>query len=70
MKKIIPFLLFGQLGLDPSWARRYAYSRKGGWRLVASQVMKMTVTIDKLQQRGYIPFLDFYLKVKYAKTVP
>lgn len=60
---------FIQLGSDPSWARRYAYSRKGGWRLVASQVMKMTVTIDKLQQKGYIPFLDFYLKVKYAKTV-
>ena len=59
---------FLQLGVEPSWARRYAYSRKGGWRLAGSQVMKMTVTEDRLRQRGYISFLEYYLKVKYRKS--
>ena len=58
---------FLQLGVKPSWARRYAYSRKGGWRLAGSQVMKMTVTEARLRQRGYISFLEYYLKVKYRK---
>ena len=31
---------FLQLGVEPSWARRYAYSRKGGWRIAGSPVMK------------------------------
>ncbi len=34
---------FLQLGVRPSWARRYAYSRKGGWRIVNSQVMNEVV---------------------------
>ena len=59
---------FLQLGVKPSWAKRYAYSRKGGWRIVNSQIMKMTVTEDRLRQRGYIPFLEYYLKVKHQKS--
>jgi RNA-directed DNA polymerase len=34
---------FRQLGVKESWAHRYAYSRKGGWRIVNSQIMRMTV---------------------------
>ena len=55
---------FLQLGVSPSWARRFAYSRKGGWRLSCSPVMKMTVTEERLRQRGYIPFLEYYLNVR------
>ena len=60
---------FLQLGVSPSWARRYAYSRKGGWRLACGPVMGTTVTEPRLQQRGYISFLSYYLKLKYRKTV-
>ena len=35
---------FLQLGITPDWAIRFAYSRKGGWRLSCSPVMGMTVT--------------------------
>ena len=59
---------FLQLGVKPSWAKRYAYSRKGGWRLANSQVMKMTVTEERLRQKGYLPFLEHYLKVKHRKS--
>lgn len=60
---------FLQLGITPDWARRFAYSRKGGWRLSCSPVMGMSVAEERLRQKGYVPFLEYYLKVKYAKTV-
>ena len=56
---------FLQLGVEPSWARRYAYSRKGGWAIACSPIMGTTVTEERLRKRGYIPFLEYYLKVKY-----
>jgi len=56
---------FLQLGVESSWARRYAYSRKGGWAIACSPIMGTTVTEERLRKRGYIPFLEYYLKVKY-----
>lgn len=60
---------FLQLGISPSWARRFAYSRKGGWHLSCGPVMGTTVTIARLEQRGYISFLSYYLKVRNGKAV-
>jgi len=36
---------FRQLGVEESWARRFAYSRLGGWKIACSPIMKTTVTI-------------------------
>lgn len=58
---------FIQLGVQPSWARRFAWSRKGGWRVACSPIMGTTVTLERLRKRGYIPFLEYYSKVKYPK---
>jgi len=58
---------FLQLGVEWSWAKRYAYSRMGGWAIACSPIMKTTVTEKRLRQRGYIPFLEYYLKIKYRK---
>jgi hypothetical protein len=30
---------FRQLGVEESWARRFAYSRKGGWAIACSPIM-------------------------------
>ncbi len=57
---------FRQLGVEESWARRFAYSRKGGWRIACSPIMGTTVTEERLRKRGYIPFLEYYLKVKHG----
>jgi group II intron reverse transcriptase/maturase len=57
---------FIQLGITPSWARRFAYSRKGGWAIACSPIMGVSVTEERLRQRGYIPFLEYYLKAKYG----
>ena len=56
---------FRQLGVVESWARRFAYSRMGGWAIACSPIMGTTVTESRLRLRGYIPFLEYYLKVKY-----
>jgi len=56
---------FLQLGVSASWARRYAYSRMGGWAIACSPIMGTTVTESRLRQRGYVPFLEYYLQVKY-----
>jgi group II intron reverse transcriptase/maturase len=56
---------FLQLGVEPSWARRFAWSRKGGWAIACSPIMGITVTIERLRKKGYIPFLEYYLSVKY-----
>jgi hypothetical protein len=56
---------FLQLEVEPSWARRFAWSRKGGWAIAYSPIMGATVTIERLRKKGYIPFLEYYLSVKY-----
>lgn len=57
---------FLQLGVKASWAWRFAYSRKGGWAIACSPIMGTTVTEARLRQKGYIPFLEYYLQVKYG----
>ena len=57
---------FRQLGVEESWARRFAYSRMGGWRIACSPIMGTTVRESRLRLRGYIPFLEYYLKAKYG----
>jgi group II intron reverse transcriptase/maturase len=59
---------FLQLGVEPSWARRFAYSRMGGWAIACSPIMGTTVTEERLRLKGYIPFLEYYLKVKYSNS--
>ena len=60
---------FRQLGVSRAWAMRYAWSRKGGWRLSCSPVMKMTLTEERLQQRGYQSFKDYYHQVRRSEVV-
>jgi group II intron reverse transcriptase/maturase len=59
---------FLQLGVSTSWAKRYAYSRMGGWRIACSPIMGTTVTEQRLRLRGYLPFVEYYLNVKYQHT--
>jgi RNA-directed DNA polymerase len=60
---------FRQLGINHEWAMKFAWSRKGGWRLSCSPVMGMTVTEERLKQRGYISFKDYYHQVRQKIVV-
>jgi len=58
---------FIQLGVPHSWARRYGYSRMGGWAIACSPIMGTTITEARLRQKGYIPFLEYYHQIRKRK---
>jgi len=56
-----------QLGADLEHAYAWSRSRKGGWAIAQSAVMKTTVTEKQLRRKGYISFLETFEKLRYAK---
>jgi len=51
-----------KIGMAYAWAR----SRMGGWRIACSPMMKTTITLQRLQRRGYIAFESYFLKIVYG----
>ena len=65
-----------RLGVDHHHAYVWSRTRKGGWAIAQSPILGTTVTVKRLQQRGYESMLDYYVKVApqlneplYTKTV-
>ena len=56
---------FIRLGVPPDQAYAWSRSRMGGWAIACSPMRRTTVTIERLQKRGYISFTDYYLKLIY-----
>jgi hypothetical protein len=52
-----------RLGVEPVKARKWGNSGKGSWAIAHSQVMKTTVTLERLRQRGYQAMLPIYEKI-------
>ena len=40
-------------------------ARMGGWRVAQSPILGTTITINRLKQRGYISFMEYYHKVRH-----
>jgi len=59
---------FIRLGIKRGQAYSWSRSRLGGWRIAQSPMMGTTVTIKRLQQRGYLSFYVQYGKA--IKTLP
>jgi group II intron reverse transcriptase/maturase len=53
-----------RLGKTQVAAYQWSRSRMGGWRIACSPILGTTITIDRLKQRGYLAFLDYYLNVR------
>jgi RNA-directed DNA polymerase len=53
-----------RLGIAADMAWQWGHSRKGGWAVSCSPILGTTITIARLKQRGYIPFLDYYLNIR------
>ena len=47
---------FIRLGIPQGQAYAWSRSRMGGWRIAQSPIMKTTVTIKRLETRGYVSF--------------
>jgi len=50
----------------------YAWSRTrmGGWAVAQSPILITTITIARLNKRGYISMSDYYLKISKSVYQP
>jgi len=53
-----------RLGIKKGQAYSWSRTRKGGWAVALSPMLKTTITISKLKRRGYVSLLDYYSKFK------
>jgi len=65
-----------RLGIDKVHAYAWSRTRMGGWRVAQSPILGTTVTLKRLQAKGYESMLEHYLKVApqlneplYTRTV-
>ncbi len=56
-----------RLGIEQGQAYTWSRSRMGGWAIAQSPILGTTITVDRLKQRGYIPMLELYNKIKPVK---
>lgn len=56
-----------RMGIDPEIAYSWSRSRLGGWHIAQSPIMRTTVTQERLKKRGYISFLEVFVKKHYTK---
>jgi RNA-directed DNA polymerase len=52
-----------RLGVDSVHAYSWSRSRMGGWAIAQSPILGTTITIDRLNKRGYVSLLEIYLKI-------
>lgn len=52
-----------RLGVDLEHAYSHSRSRMGTWAVACSPILKTTITVVRLQQRGYESMLTYYLKI-------
>ena len=53
-----------RLGIEPNQAYAWSRTRMGGWRVAQSPILITTITINRLEKRGYVSLLEYYKKVK------
>ena len=52
-----------RLGVEQGQAYAWSRSRMGGWAIAQSPILGTTITIDRLEMRGYVSLLEIYLKI-------
>jgi len=52
-----------RLGIRQGQAYAWSRTRMGGWAVAQSPILVTTITLKRLQQRGYESMLDYYFKV-------
>ncbi len=49
-----------RLGVDPDHAYAWSRSRMGGWAIAQSPILGTTITVARLEKRGYISLASMY----------
>jgi group II intron reverse transcriptase/maturase len=52
-----------RLGVNPTNARKWSNTRMGGWATARSPILKTTITIARLQKRGYEAMFPLYQSI-------
>jgi len=56
-----------RLGVDAEHAYAWSRSRMGGWAIAQSPILITTITVERLEKRGYISLLELYNQLKPEK---
>jgi len=59
-----------RMGVTRGMAYAWSRSRMGGWAQACSPMMKTTITIQRLKQRGYIEFSEYYQRFAIVLNPP
>src|SRR3954470_23236583 len=59
-----------RLGVDQQHAYAWSRTRMGGWAVAQSPILVTTVTLERLNKRGYEAMLDYYSKVSPQLNEP
>lgn len=49
-----------RLGIEAGMAYAWSRTRMGGWRVAQSPILRTTITVERLDKRGYMNLLDYY----------
>ena len=52
-----------RLGVKPDMAYAWSRSRMGGWAIAQSPILGTTITVGRLQKRGYVALADMYNQI-------
>ena len=58
-----------RMGINPGMAYAWSRSRMGGWSQACSPMMKTTVTVQRLKQRGYIEFAQYFQRFNHSQQL-
>ena len=53
-----------RLGIPEGQAYAWSRSRMGGWAVAQSPILGTTITVSRLQSRGYLSMLDYYHQIR------
>ncbi len=53
-----------RLGVNPGDAYAWSRTQVGGWRVAQSPILKTTITLARMKQRGYITMLELYHQIR------
>jgi len=56
-----------RLGVSPGQAYQWSRSRMGGWAIAQSPILGTTITVERLEKRGYVSMLDLYQQIRPVK---
>jgi len=54
-----------RLGVKQGQAYAWSRTRMGGWRVAQSPILGTTITIKRLEMRGYISLMEYYKRVRF-----